>query len=221
MDIVILGVVAGALQAVGYLVYGFKVLRRDILPNPASWLMFAYGTTLLLVLEWDRGASIALLILPLVCALSSIVVAWYALRKVRRAWWPEHILERISFILDVLLTVAYISAWTLLAQGIISEEMRGTTVILILLCWNVGIFTSFFPLLRQVYHHPASEHFEPWVIWTCAYGILTILTFVQQGVLDELIFYPALNAAVHGFIAVRVGYAHWRRSQPGGWPHDR
>lgn len=216
MEVALLGVLAGSLQAVGYLVYGFKVLRRDVLPNPASWIMFAYGTTLLLVLEWDRGASLALLALPFVCAVSSIVVAWYCLRKVRRAWWPGHILERISFVLDVLLTVAYISAWTLLSQGIIGEEVRGATVIFILMCWNVGIFTSFFPLLRQVYHHPATEHFEPWVIWTCAYGILTILTFVERGALDALILYPALNAAVHGFIAVRVGYSRWRRTQHTG-----
>ena len=215
MDIVILGVVAGALQAVGYLVYGFKVLRRDILPNPASWLMFAYGTTLLLVLELDRGASLALLILPFVCAVLSVVVAWHSLRKVRRAWWPEHILERVSFMLDVFLTIAYISAWMLLSEGVIGEGARSATVIFILLCWNVGIFTSFFPLLRQVYRHPKTEHFEPWVIWTCAYGILAILTIVEQGRLDELILYPALNAAVHGFIAVRVGYSRWRDSQPG------
>ena len=57
-----------------------------------------------------------------------------------------------------------------------------------------------------------SEHFESWVIWTCAYAILTILTLVEQGGLDELFLYPALNAAVHGFIALRVGYAHWNRT---------
>lgn len=57
MGIVELGIVAAALQAAGYLVYGSRVLRRDILPNPTSWLMFAYGTTLLFILEWDRDAS--------------------------------------------------------------------------------------------------------------------------------------------------------------------
>src|SRR3989344_3985059 len=104
---ILLGLVAASLQATGYLVYGFKVLKRDIAPNPASWLMFAYGTTLLLVLEWDRGASFAVLALPFICAVSSAVVAWYCLRKAQRTWWPEHVLERISFVLDVLLTVAY------------------------------------------------------------------------------------------------------------------
>lgn len=213
MDVVMLGIVAGGLQAAGYLVYGSKVLKRDITPNAASWLMFAYGTTLLLVLEWDRNASAALLVLPAVCALASIILAWYCLRKIKRAWWPEHILERISFALDVFLTVAYVAAWVLLSEGIIGEGARDGTVIFILLCWNVGIFTSFYPLLRQVYHHPATEHFLPWVIWTCAYGVLTVITFVERGGADELIFYPALNAAVHGFIAARVGYAHWRRHQ--------
>lgn len=209
MDILTLGIVAAVLHAAGYLVYGFKILRRDILPNPVSWLMFAYGTTLLVVLEWDRNASIALLALPSICAVSSIAVAWYSLRKVRRAWWPEHVLERTSFILDVLLTIAYISAWALLSRQLIGESIREIAVIVILLCWNVGIFTAFFPLLRQVYHHPKSEHFESWTIWTCAYAILAILTLVEQGGFNELFLYPALNAAVHGFIAIRVGYFHW------------
>src|SRR3989344_4876352 len=94
MEILTLGIFAAALQATGYLVYGFKVLRKEILPNPASWLMFAYGTSFLLILEWDRDASFALLALPAACALLSIIIALYCLHKVRRAWWPEHGLEK-------------------------------------------------------------------------------------------------------------------------------
>ena len=214
MDIVILGIVAGALQAVGYLVYGFKVLKRDITPNATSWMMFAYGTTFLVVLEWDRDASLALLALPVVCALSSIGIAWYCLRKARRTWWPEHRMERLSFFLDVLLTAAYLYTWVLLAQGIIANETKNWADIFILVCWNVGIFTAFFPLLRQVYYHPRSEHAAPWLVWTLAYIALAAATLVEVGEVNELLFYPVILAFVCAFIGIHTLYWRYRHNLP-------
>ncbi len=213
MELTTLGLVAAALQALGYFVYGFKVLRKEILPNPTSWLMFAYGTSFLFVLEWDRDASVALLALPAVCAVMSIAIALYCLHKVRRAWWPEHGLERFSFSFDVLLTIAYLFTWTLLAQGAIAVSDKDWADTFILMCWNIGIFTAFFPLLRQVYHHPATEHVTPWIIWTCAYATLTVVTILEQQGINELTAYPIINTAVHGFIAVRLAYYHRSRTQ--------
>lgn len=208
MELTTLGLLAASLQAIGYLVYGFKVLRKEILPNPASWLMFAYGTTFLVILEWDRDASLALLALPIVCAFLSIAIALYCLHKVRRTWWPEHGLEKFSFSLDVLLTIAYLFTWMLLGQGSIGVADKNLADVFILICWNIGIFTAFFPLLRQVYHHPRTEHAAPWIIWTCAYATLALVTILEQGSPDELALYPLINTIIHGFIALRVGFAH-------------
>lgn len=214
MEALMLGIIAALLQVMGYLVYGFKILKRDITPNPTSWLMFAYGTTLLVILEWDRGASIALLALPVVCALLSIAIALYCLHKVRRAWWPEHGLEKFSFSLDVLLTIAYLFTWVLLAQGAIDAEGKNWAEILILICWNVGIFTAFFPLLRQVYYHPQSEHAAAWIIWTFAYLTLTAATVVEEGAVNELLFYPVILAFVCAFIGIHTLYWRYRHNLP-------
>ncbi len=207
MGMVESGIIAAALQVAGYLFYGSKVLREDILPNPASWLMFAYGTLFLFIVEWDRDASFAILALPAACAISSIAVALYTLRK-QRGWWPEHILEKFSFGLDILLTVAYVSAWFFFTGDLISADMREAATIIILLCWNVGIFTSFFPLLRQVYHHPRTEHALPWIVWTGAYVMLATVTVMEVGGINELFLYPVINACVHGLIAIRTAYWH-------------
>ena len=208
MEALAFGFLAAILQALGYLAYSFKVLREDIVPNPASWIMFAYGTTLLVVVEWDRGASFPLLILPIVCALLSVGIAWYCLHKVRRAWWPEHPLERFSFGLDVFLTLAYVATWALITQGFIGESDKDSAEILILICWNVGIFTAFFPLLRQVYNHPSTEHAAPWIFWTVAYAILSVITITEEGGANELLLYPLINAGIHGFVAIHTAY--WR-----------
>ena len=211
MDVLQLGVFAALLQVAGYTFYGSKVLRGDIKPNPTSWLMFAYGTTFLLIVEWDRDASLALLLLPAACALSSIVVALYTLRDTH-IWWPRHPLERLSFGLDVLLTVIYLLTWLFLVNGVIVEAQKDWADILILTCWNIGIFTAFFPLLRQVYHHPGTEHAMPWLVWTCAYFVLTMATLFEVGGFNELALYPLSSMFVHGFIAIYTGYWHYRRS---------
>ncbi|MBI2612701.1 hypothetical protein HYW59_02725 [Candidatus Kaiserbacteria bacterium] len=207
MDALQLGVFAALLQVAGYAFYGSKILRRDIRPNAASWLMFAYGTSLLLVVEWDRDASFALLALPAACALSSIVVAFHALRKAE-AWWPEHVIERTSFGLDILLTIAYVSAWLFLINGLIAETQKDWADIFILLFVNIATFTSFYPLLRQVYHHPYTEHATPWTIWTLAYVALGVATIIEGGIATELLIYPVTNIALHGWIAART--ARWR-----------
>ena len=207
MDIVPFGILAALLQVSGYAFYGSKILRRDIRPNAISWLMFAYGTTLLLVVEWDRDASFALLALPAACALSSVFVAIWALRD-SNAWWPDHRLEWTSFLLDVLLTLAYATTWIFLAKGLIGPEVKETGDIFILVCINIVTFTSFYPLLRQVYYHPNTEHSTPWVIWAIAYVILGFVTAAEVGIFSELFLYPAINAALHGFIAAHT--ATWR-----------
>ncbi len=213
METLILGIFAAILQASGYLAYGFKVLKRDITPNATSWLMFAYGTALVLILEWDRNAQFALLILPAICALSSILVAVYCVGRTN-AWWPEHRLERASFLLDITLTIAYLCTWLLLTYGIINSSERNWAVIFILVCLNLGIFTSFYPLLRQVYNHPGSEKALPWLIWTCAYVTLAFATLTEQGGVNELMLYPLINAFVHGSIGFRVAHWHWVHAQP-------
>jgi len=213
MDILALGILAAALQALGYLAYGFKVLKRDITPNATSWLMFAYGTTFLVILEWDRDASVALLALPIVCATLSIGIALYCLRKTRRAWWPEHKLEKLSFLLDILLTIAYLFTWMLLLQGTISAAEKGLAEIFILICWNIGIFTAFLPLLRQVYYHPDTEHSTPWAVWTLAYLVLAFITVSEEGIISVLLLYPVTNIGLHGFIALHTAYWRYRHNK--------
>lgn len=209
MEALQLGVFAALLQAAGYAFYGSKVLARDIRPNAASWLMFAYGTSLLLVVEWDRDAGVALLALPAVCAISGIIVAFHALRRAD-LWWPEHFLEKFSFGFDMFLTFAYVSAWIFLVNNFIIEEQKALAEIIILVFVNITTFTAFYPLLRQVYHHPYTEHAMPWTIWALAYLMLGVATIAEAGFATELLLYPVSNIGLHGFIALRTAYWRYR-----------
>ena len=191
---------ASILQAFGYLAYVTQVLKKEIRPNAASWTMFAYGTTLLVLLEWERDANVFLLAFPMICAFCSVCVAIYCWRR-GGGLWPRHAVDRSSFVLDLMITAAYIAGWVLLTTGDISHGQKSQIDLGLLVCWNIGVLTAFFPLLREVYHHPHSERSFPWMIWTVAYGLLAIVTIASEGEVNELALYPMINMIVHGFVA--------------------
>jgi hypothetical protein len=209
--ILYLGLLAGLLQLIGYVFY---LRDDDIEPNPATWLMFAYGTMLLTMLEWDRQATIVELFLPLVCSGMAVVVAARCWLKARRRepsrlwpreWWPEDRRDRLAFQSDLMLTALYVCAAGLGYSHWISEEARNVAVLIFLIATNLTTFSGFFPLIRCVYVDPGKEREAPWAIWTAAYAMLGVTTYLTHGHFwSELMLYPIVNALLHGTVAVLV-----------------
>ena len=216
--ILYLGLLAGFLQLAGYLIY---LRNDDIEPNPVTWLMFAYGTMLLTFLEWDREATLAELLLPLVCSCMAVVVAarcwWRARRRDPsrlwpREWWPDDWRDRIAFQADLVLTGLYLGASILASSNWIGAGQRELAVTVFLIAANLTAFTAFFPLIRSVLENPTQERAAPWMVWATAYTLLGITTFATQGTIwSELMLYPALNAVLHGSVAILARSA--RREQ--------
>ena len=204
-----LGLLAGVLQLVGYLIY---VRDEEIEPNPVTWLMFAYGTMLLTMLEWDRQASAAELALPLVCSSMAVYVAgrcwWRAYRKDPsrywpHEWWPEDWRDRASFQADLALTALYLAAAILTYSRWIGEGAREVAVVVFLVGANLTTLTAFFPLIRGVVEDPSHERTAPWAVWATAYALLGVTTYAMQGeIWSELMLYPMLNTVLHGTVAV-------------------
>jgi len=206
--IILLGSIAAALQLVGYLAY---VRNSEIEPNPLTWLMFAYGTILLTILEWDSDATRAELMLPCVCSGMALYVAGHCWVRARRAdptvwwpraWWPDDWRDRSAFQVDLLLTALYLVAAMLLYSDRIGEGTKDVLVGLFLIAANLTTFSAFFPLIRNVVENPDLERTGPWATWACAYTLLGVTTFaVQGGAWNELMLYPLLNAVLHGTVA--------------------
>ncbi len=209
LDILLIGgIIAGLLQFVGYVMY---IKDEHIDPNPVTWFMFAYGTILLTVLEWDSDATLAELILPSVCSAMSIYVSYRCWKKARiknpqqwwpRDWWPEDRRDKISFQIDIILTCGYVLAWTLLMADLLAEEQKAWAVLVFLVGSNLTTISSFVPLLRGTFNDPSIERSMPWVVWTLAYVLLIPITFFAQGTFwHELMIYPVLSAVFHGLVA--------------------
>lgn len=200
-----LGVAAGLLQLLGYVIY---IRNEDIDPNPVTWFMFAYGTAILTVLEWDSHATIAELILPVVCAVLAVYVSWKCWIKARTKdpnkwwpedWWPEDKWDKYSFISDIAITFGYFISWVLATWAILTPGYREIAVLGFLILSNLSTFPSFYPLLRETHVHPHKEHWLPWTIWALAYAVLGVVTYATHGQLwHVLMFYPISNAVLHG-----------------------
>lgn|GEM_PF-1336762 len=207
--IVQLAIAAAALQALGYILYARLFLKKAIRPNAASSFMFAYGTALLVLLEYGDGAPWPVLALPATCAALSVGIALLCMRK--RATDPVDRVEAVAFSADVWLTVL----WAAIAFGYgnISPFSAG-----FLLAGNVTTLTAFFPVLRSTWRNPERERPEPWLVWTAAYALLAVVTLLaDQGRHPALLAYPLLSVVLHGSIALmslratvaRAALARW------------
>ena len=101
-----LGLAAGVLQAAAYMIYVVQVVRAECRPNGMTWLMWSYGTLVLLIIEWDVGAPISILILPAVCSVCSLFVAGYAFA--RGAYIAPDRQDWAVLGLDVLILAGYV-----------------------------------------------------------------------------------------------------------------
>jgi hypothetical protein len=198
----VLGVLAAVFQVSGYLLYIRNFLKRSIRPNAASYLMFAYGTSLVAFLAWQNGAVLPELLLLFACAMMSVIVALMCLRK--NATEPVDRFEAIIFSADLWLTIGY-------AVLVFAHVDKAAYAAIFLFLGNVTTLTSFMPILRSTWRDPRREQPLPWLIWSLAYMLLTAATLVTTG-FDRpvLLIYPVANVVLHvamAFFSVRKSIA--------------
>lgn len=201
MSLAMLAIIAGLLQALGYYIYIRKSLRNEVEPNPTTWFMFAYGTVILTVLEFDLNANWTLLLLPVVCAVSAVFVALLCLKR-GTLRWPKHAIDKSAFVVDVGLTLAYIGVWYAASQNLVSEGERTLLILTFLVLTNLSTIVEFTPLMKGTLEDPRSEHPFPWFIWTAAYATLGYVTYYESGWTSEFMLYPAINTALHAIVCV-------------------
>lgn len=200
-----IAVFAGCMHGAAYVYYLRLAVRGRTWPNPVSWLMFAYGTALILLIESRAGASWRELLLPLVCATSSIFIAVAAWRKSGTAT-SLTAFDRWAFRADLALTFAYLAVWYAMLSAFIAPEYRFAANIVFLIGVNATTLTSFLPLLLSARRDPSTEHPGPWVMWSLAYLLLIVVTALDAASPESLLLliYPAVNFILHTCVAALV-----------------
>ena len=221
MDLTTLaGAVAASLHALGYLLYVRGALRRRIEPNPTSWLMWAYGTTLVVLLETDQGIHPMLRLLPVVCAACCILIAGLCWRG-EKLGWPTDAGDRAALGIDLAITAVYLGVSLAAAFGGLAGPVEGSTKGVLLLSSGLSAIVSFVPILRSTRRDPGSEDWRPWAMWTLAYGTLLVGTVSEHGTaLPALQFwnYPAVCMVLCGLVG---WYAVEWRGAPTRPPGER
>lgn len=194
---------AAGLQAVAYVVYLRRASDGRIEPNPTSWLMWAYGTALVVVLESDQGIHPALRLLPIVCAACCVCVAGLCWRR-GSLQWPEERPDRIALGIDLSATGVYVAVTLAAAAGSMAWAVADAGKAVLLVCLSLSTVVSFLPMLRGTRQDPSVEEPAPWMMWTVAYTLLLAATIREEGAsLHALQFwvYPAVCAGLSGMVA--------------------
>ena len=200
-----LALLAGLTQAAAYVYYLRLTVRGKTWPHPMSWLMFAYGTALVLLIESRSGASWRELFLPLICATSSVFIASAAWRNnggtaklTSFDWW--------TFRADLALTTGYLAVWYAIQAGLLAHQIQPSANVVFLLGVNATTLTAFLPLLGSTLRDPSNEHPGPWLLWSLAYLLLLIATALNATGPESLLLliYPAMNFILHCDMAALV-----------------
>jgi hypothetical protein len=203
--IFVLAVVSAVMQAIGYIAYLRAYYRGEIEPEPTTWFMFAYGTIILTILEWDKGANPLLLLQPAICGIGGIWVAFRLLSK-GKIKWPEEKIDRNAFLFDLILTVVYVASKVAQTHWKLTSEMLGILLTVYLVCSNLSGVVSFVPLIGNTAKHPRNERASPWFLWGLSYLLLGVTTYLQYGTwVSIFMLYPVLNMVLHptvGFLSL-------------------
>lgn len=181
-----LGLTAAALHALGFLLYGRRVLAGEIEPNGVSWLMRGYGTAVLFVIWSGVGLPPAMMLHSLVTGVAAAGLAAYALiwRGCLRPGRQDYLLLAC----DVALLAGYAA---LVGTG---QHLSMTSLVLAITAARK--LAPYWPILRTTYERPHRERPGAWLIWAAGYAILG-LAAAEADLPAVVQTYAAIMVAVH------------------------
>lgn len=181
---IILGVVAGFIQIVGYLYYIKKINISRVQPNVASWGIWSFGSVLestsyiFITSDWVKN------LLPAVCTISAIILFFYCL-KYKHFFWPTLFEWLLVFIDSIAILI-----WWWYSSAVYANLFLVLTA-----------FISFIPIIIHVWSDPMVEDAFPWFIWTVAYSVLAVVVIMRWEKWEDLV-YPVVFAILHVIISI-------------------
>lgn len=194
----LLGIVAALFQIFGYYTYYKLSVRGHIKPNAASWLIWFYGNAIVCISYLSIGSFSLADLLPVVCALSNIVIVialW-----LKKFFGPIESYEKIIIASDITITIV----WLFLEYssfGLSVELITGMSVALIIhLILLTSAAISFIPVIKDTLSDKCAEDKRPWIIWASAYFIWIIAEILSN--ISWNIVYPTIYLLLHGTVFI-------------------
>ncbi|HYD93539.1 MAG TPA: hypothetical protein VEB18_03775 [Candidatus Paceibacterota bacterium] len=157
----VLGLLAGVLHLVGYVLYAHGILNGAIHTNIVSWGLWTFGSIVAFVTFQEIAHDWVKSFLNAVCVLGMFVIFGLILYQRGRDHVPFELdAGMITDLLIAVLDLFVMFIWILFRK-------RSLSVIDFWL--QVDIIISFLPIMRSTIADPSSETLIPWVLWTFAY----------------------------------------------------
>ncbi|MEK7228393.1 MAG: hypothetical protein AAB681_03505 [Patescibacteria group bacterium] len=194
----LLGIIAALFQILGYYTYYKLSIRGHIRPNAASWLIWFYGNAIVCISYLSIGTFSLADLLPIVCALSNIVIVvalW-----LKKFFGPIEPYEKTIITSDIIITIL----WLFLEYssfGLSIELFTGMSVALIIhILLLTSAVISFIPVIKDTLSDKCAEDKRPWVIWSSAYLVWIIAETLSGAGWN--ILYPALYLLLHSAVFI-------------------
>ena len=177
-----LGVLAGLVQLAGYYIYNKHLTSEKIRPNATSWALWAVGSLMVVALYHDLAADWVKEFLPFVCALA--LIATFIHMTVRGSFLRPDRLDLEVLALDAVVVLYWV----------VSDDPFISNVFL-----ELDIWITFIPIIRSTWKDPSTEESKPWLIWTVAYALFTIVVILRWEKWWDLLL-PINYLILHGII---------------------
>lgn len=142
----ILGIVSGACLILGYFPYVYSVFKKKTVPNRASWLIWAFSTTVILFGVKETGTHEAIWV-PVADAVGCTFIFLLSIFKGSGGWSKT---DRIS----MAICLASLLVWWISGSAV-------TALIANLLIYVSG----YIPTIQKAYVRPGSESLFAWGIF--------------------------------------------------------
>lgn len=159
---VVLGVTAGLIQLAGYWLYNKGLRKTEINPNATSWAIWGIGSVVAVIVYSDLVNDWVLEFLPTVCAVAALLTFIHMM--VRGTFKRPDRTEALIFVLDMAVLLYYFTSDNALIANIFMV---------------IDILISFVPIIRSTWDDPIAEDPKPWLIWSGAYTLLVLVSFLR------------------------------------------
>ena len=182
-----LGTGAGLVQLAAFVLYIRSLRRGRARPNGMSWLMWAYGSLVPFYIASDTGAPAPVLLVPVLCALLSMWVAFRAFVGGPSVPAARH--DWLVLAVDVAILGGYLAH----LSGRLPGEGVDASFLLLPAASSV---LSFWPVLRSTCLDPSHEQPLAWFVWSVSYGLMA-LAVMAAGLPWPYLAYPVITQAMN------------------------
>jgi hypothetical protein len=179
---IVLPVLAAIIHGVGFVKYNLQTKEGSSKPNFVSWFAWAFLATLN-ALTFSAATSFVNALTTFVGSAGCIGTFIHALFTGKFKWpdWREWI--------ELALCLAAIVVWRFYTPTYANLVVLAAFVI------------SFDPTARGVWKNPHLENkVMPWMLWTTAYGLTTVNTYLFQGGMSLNLVMPIVVTACHAIV---------------------